>query len=136
MRKNRKIPKKMTIVAANSLSLGSIIICFLVMVIMNHLSASSCNRLVKAKGDMERELVKLSEDCQREQTHWNSMKTYDKLDDALYRHGLSMKPPRADQNIRMRKDGRPYPGQLGLHIAKQNQFGGAQSARYTRNKVR
>ena len=47
------------------------------------------------------------------------MKTPERIEAALLRHGLSMKIPRADQNVQMKADGTPYPGQLSLARARQ-----------------
>ena len=130
MRKNRKIPKKMSVVAANSMRFGAIIVFFFVMVILNLLSSSSCNMLLKEKGAKERELVKLEESRTQEATRWEELKTPEKIETALTRHGLSMKLPRADQCVRMRADGTPYPNQLSLKRARQTEFGAPQPASY------
>ena len=123
MRKNRKIPKKMSVVAANSMRFGAIIVFFFVMVILNLLSSSSCNMLLKEMGAKERELAKLEESRTQEATRWEERKTPEKIETALTRHGLSMKLPRADQCVRMRADGTPYPNQLSLKRARQTAFG-------------
>ena len=60
MRKNRKVPKKMSVVAANSMRFGAIIVFFFVMVILNLLSSSSCTMLLKEKGAKEHELKRLT----------------------------------------------------------------------------
>jgi len=130
MRKNRKIPKKMSVVAANSMRFGAIIVFFFVMVILNHLSLSSCTMLLKEKGAKERELAKLEESRTQEATRWEELKTTEKIEVALLRHGLSMKLPRPDQCVRMRSDGTPYPNQLSLKRARQTEFGAPQPASY------
>ena len=130
MRKNRKIPKKMSVVAANSMRFGAIIVFFFVMVILNLLSSSSCNMLLKEMGAKERELAKLEESLTQEATRWEELKTPEKIETALTRHGLSMKLPRADQCVRMRADGTPYPNQLSLKRARQTEFGAPQPASY------
>ncbi len=135
MRRNRKIPKRMSVVATNMMRFGAIIVFLFVMVILNYLSESSCTQLMKTKGALERELVKLEESRQRESTRWDEMKTYERLEMALLKHGLSMKPPRADQNVRMRPDGAPYPGQLALKRAQQTSFGAPHPAQYRRARV-
>ena len=53
MRKNRRIPKKMSVVAANSMRFGAIIVLFFVMVILYHLSSLNCTMLLKEKGAKE-----------------------------------------------------------------------------------
>ena len=118
MRRNRKVPKKMSVVATNTMRLGAIILFFFVMVILNLLSRSSCTQLQNANGDLEREIAKLEDARTRAAAQWEKMKTPDKIEEALLRHGLSMKTPRADQTVRLMADGRPRPGQLSLAKAK------------------
>ena len=130
MRKNRKIPKKMSVVAANSMRFGAIMVFFFVMVILNLLSSSSCTMLLKEKGAKERELAKLEETRTQEATRWEELKTPEKIEVALLRHGLAMKLPRADQCVRMRTNGTPYPNQLSLKRARQSPFGAPQPASY------
>ena len=136
MRKNRKIPKKMSVVAANSMRFGAIIVIFFVMVILNLLSSSSCTMLLKEKGEKERELAKLEQTRTQESTRWEELKTPEKIEVALLRHGLSMKLPRADQCVRMRADGTPlYPNQVSLRRARQPEFGAPQPASYRSKKA-
>ena len=127
MRKNRKIPKKMSVVATNTMRFGAIIVFLFVMVILNFLASSSCTQLMKIKGAKERELVRLDEARMRESTRWEEMTTPEKVQDALRRHGLAMTLPRPDQSIRMRANGTPYPGQPSLARAKQR-FGAVMTA--------
>ena len=75
MRRNVKKPAKMSVVAANTMRFGVIIVFLFVMVILNLLASSSCNHLMKEKGEMERELVKLDEARTREATRWEEMRT-------------------------------------------------------------
>ena len=42
------------------------------------------------------------------------MTTPERVEEALLRHGLPMKPPHPVQNVQMRSDGTPYPGQISL----------------------
>lgn len=118
MRRNRKIPKKMSVVATNSMRFGAIIVFFVVMVILNLLSSQSCTQLQNAKGALEREIVKLDEARTRESTRWEEMKTTENIETALLRHGLLMKLPRPDQTVRLMADGTPRPGQLSLAKSK------------------
>jgi hypothetical protein len=130
MRKNRKIPKKMSVVASNTMHFGAIIIIFSVMVILNLLASSSCSQLMKTIGEKERELVKLEDAKMRESTRWEEMKTPERIEDALRAHGLSMDAPRACQVVRMRSDGTPMPGQLS--VLRLRQRSGEQTVRYRR----
>ena len=117
MRKNRKISKKMSVVATNTMRFGAVILSFFVMVILYILSSQSCTRLQNQKGAMEREIVKLDDALLRESTRWEEMKTPEKIEMALLRHGLAMKTPRAEQIVRM-ENGVPRPGQISLAKAK------------------
>ena len=118
MRKNRRVTKKMSVVATNSMRFGAIIVFFVIMVILNILSSNSCTQLLKQKGEMEREIAKLDDARMRESTRWEEMKTTDNIEAALLRHGLSMHMPRPDQTVRLLPDGTPRPGQLSLAKAK------------------
>ena len=118
MKRNRKIPKKMSVVATNTMRFGAIIVFFFVMVILNLLSSTSCTQLQNANGALEREIAKLDDARTREATRWEGMKTPDKVEEALLRHGLAMKMPRADQMVRLMANGMPRPGQLSVAKAK------------------
>ena len=97
---------------------GAIIVIFSVMVILNLLASSSCSQLMKTIGEKERELVKLEDAKMRESTRWEEMKTPERIEHALLRHGLSMKPPHPEQTVRMMANGLPRPGQISLAKAK------------------
>lgn len=111
----------MSVVATNTMRFGAIIVFFFVMVILNLLSNSSRVQLMKEKCLKEKELAKLEESRQRESTRWEEMKTPEKIEMALLKHGLSMKLPRPDQTVRMRQDGTPHPGQLAMKRAAQTE---------------
>ena len=108
----------MSVVATNTMRFGAIIVFFFVMVILNLLSSSSCTQLLKVKGELEREIVKLDDARMRESTRWEEMKTPENVEESLLRHGLAMKLPRADQTVRLMANGLPRPGQLSLAKAK------------------
>ena len=127
MRKNRKIPKNLSVVAANTMRFGAILVFGFVMVILNLLASSTCKHLMKTKGEMEMELARLEDARMQESTRWEEMKTPDRIETALLKHGLSMKLPRPDQNVRMRSDGTPYPGQLSLSRGRRR-VGGTSAA--------
>ena len=90
MRKNRKIPKKMSVVASNTMHFGAVIVILSVMVILNLLASSSCTQLMKTIGEKERELVKLEDSKMRESTRWEEMKTPERVEESLRAHGLAM----------------------------------------------
>lgn len=118
MRRNRKVPKTMSVVATNTMRFGLVIISFFAMVIINLLSRSSCRQLQNANGKLDQEIRKLEEARVREATRWESLKTPDKVEEALLRHGLSMKTPRADQTVVLMADGKPRPEQLSIARTK------------------
>ncbi len=130
MRSNRRVPKNMSVVAANSMRFGGIIVFFFAMVILNLLSSSRCTMLLKEKGAKERELARLEESRTQEATRWEEMKTTERIEAALLRHGLSMRLPRPEQCVRMRPDGTPYPNQLSIKYARQSEFGAPRPASY------
>ena len=57
MAKNRKISKKMSVHAANTVRFGGIILALGVMIIVNVLSSSSCDQLVNENGRKASELA-------------------------------------------------------------------------------
>ena len=114
MRRNRKVPTRLSVVATNTMRFGAILVFGFVMVILNLLASSSCSHLEKAKGEKERELASLEDALTRESTRWEELTIPDRLENACTRHGLAMKPPRPEQNVRMMSNGTPYPGQLSL----------------------
>ena len=107
----------MSRVTSASLHFGAIIIVTFVMVILNLLADSSCKQLEKAIGQNEKLLKRLEKEQLQAQTHWDQMKTPEKLEAALLRHGMKMLPAHADQNIHMKSDGTPY---SGLALVKLN----------------
>ena len=132
MRKNRRIPKKMSVVASNTMHFGALIVVFSVMVIVNLLASSSCSQLMKAIGEKERQLVKLEDAKARESTRWEEMITPERVKTALRSHGLLMDVAQSHQWVHMRSDGPPVPGQLSVARARQRSM--EQTARYRRSR--
>lgn len=114
MRRNRKMPRKMSVITERAMHVGGVIVMLFAMVILNRLADSSCTQLMKSIGEKERTLAKLEEARQRESANWESMITPDKLERHLVKHGLSMHYAKPAQTVRMRSDGTPYPGQLSV----------------------
>ena len=130
MRKNRKMPKKMSVMAGRSVQIGALIITCFAMVILNMLASSSCKQLEKTIGEKKRQLESLEDSHKREKANWEKMLTPANLEQALLRHGLAMKFPKTEQVVRMDAAGRPYPGQRSVAMATQRNMA-AQSAKYT-----
>ena len=118
MKKNRRVNKKMSVNTEIATHLGALIAFLFVMVILNLLASSSCQQMMKRIGESEKELARLEDSRNRESTRWEEMKTPEKVAAALLRHGLAMKPPRAEQNVHMNANGVPYAGQLSVARAK------------------
>ena len=118
MKKNRRVSKKLNVNTVIATHFGAVIAFLFVMVILNLLASSSCQHLKKAIGEDEKTLARLDDDYDREATRWEEMKTAEKVEMALLRHGLAMKPQRAEQNIIMQSDGQPKPGQHSVAMAK------------------
>ena len=130
MRKNRKMPKKMSVMAGRSVQIGALIITCFAMVILNMLAASSCKQLENTIGEKKRQIDSLEDAHKREKANWEKMLTPANLEQALLRHGLAMKFPKTEQVVRMDAAGRPYPGQRSVARATQRNKA-AQSAKYT-----
>lgn len=118
MKRNRRVSKKMNVNTAIATHLGAVIAFLFVMVILNLLASSSCQQMRNRIGEAEKELARLEDSRNRESTRWEEMKTPEKVAAALLRHGLAMKPPRAEQNVHMNANGTPYAGQLSVARAK------------------
>ena len=122
MAKNRRIPKRRSVVMTNTMRVGAVLGMLFVMSIINLLASSSCQQLLKAIGEDERELARLEDARQREASRWEEMKTPEKIEQALLSHGLSMRAARADQEVHMKSNGEPYPGQISVAKARQRQM--------------
>ena len=127
MRKNKKVSKKMSVVANRSAQIGSVMLAVFLTVLVNLLANSSCAQMMKSIGEKERELARLGDEYARESEKWEEMKSPANLEAALLRHGLAMSYNREDQIVRMKANGKPYEGQIS--IAKiQNRKAGRQMA--------
>ena len=73
-------------------------------------ASSKYQQLSKLVGEKKDAIKKLEKVSMQEQNRWDQLKTNEKLSAALIKHGMSMKPPRADQIVYMKSDGTPYPG--------------------------
>ena len=109
----------MSVIASRSMHIGAVIVVFFVMVILNLLASSSCTQLTRAIREKEKTLAKLEDDRSREVVNWEEMKDPERLDRALLRFGLAMRPPRHEQVVRMDSRGRPVPGQVSVARAMQ-----------------
>lgn len=136
MRKNSKRSKSLSVWTLHTMNAAGVILMLFVMVIVNLLASSSGNRMVGSIREKERELARLEDERTRESARWEEMKTPEKLEIALVRNGLSMRSPRPDQVIRMRADGRPYPGQLSVNVAAKRRSAASPVAMNTKRSRR
>ena len=114
MKRNRRMPRKMSVIAERAMYVGVVIVMLFVMVIINLLASSSCTQLMKSIGSKETALAKLEESRLREASRWDERTAPGKLQSHLLARGLSMHYPKPAQNVRMHADGRPYAGQFSL----------------------
>ena len=114
MKANRRVSKRMSVIATNSMRFGAILGFFFAMAILYILSSSSCTQLTNERGRMKVALDKLEAEHCRELTRWEEMKTPERIEAAIARLGLKMALPREDQCIRVNVRGVPYPNQLAL----------------------
>lgn len=136
MRKNRKMPQKLSVVAVHAMHMGAVMAMLFVMVIFNMLAMSRCSHLENSIGAKEKQLGRLEDEYQRQATRWQEMQTSENLERALVRHGLSMHYPNASQLVRMDSSGRPYAGQLSLaKAAKRAQAAATATASVTHRRV-
>ena len=126
MRKNRKMSKRMSVMAGRSVQIGAVMLMAFVMAILYMLAATSCKQLTKMISEKERQLAKLEDAQKRESAHWDEMKT--KLETALLRRGLSMKYAEPTHVVRIGADGKVYPGQISVaRAAERNRIGSSAS---------
>ncbi len=118
MRKNRKIPKRMSVVAGVTMHFGAIIAVLFLVGILYILSSTSCSQLMKSIGEKKQTLAKLDKDSQRAKAEWDGMKTPEGINLALSRLGLKMNTPSHAQVVRLNSDGTPRGGQLAVIRAK------------------
>ena len=90
---------------------------------------------MKAKGEKERELVRLDEERMRESTRWEEMKTPRRLEAALRDNGMSMHYHKSSQVVRMTAAGEPASGQISVARAAMRSRTGA-TASVSRNRPR
>ena len=73
MRKNRKMSKKMSVMAGRTVQIGAVMVMAFAIVILNMLATSSCKHLEKEIRIKERQLAKLDDEKEREGARWNDI---------------------------------------------------------------
>ena len=132
MKKNRKTTRRMNVVNRSVMHFGGVAALVFVMLMLNVLTESRNDHISERIGKATKELERLEDVRTRESCRWEEMKAPGRLESALLRHGLSMKPARAEQNVYMKADGSPYPGQLSVARARQRAAGTVVLSRQSR----
>lgn len=118
MRRNSRISKKRSVMISSTVHFGSVLLLAFAMVVIYLMVSSSSMQRMQRIGECERELKNLELEFTREQGHWQAMITPEKLERALLAHGLSMRVPRQDQQVRINAAGKLQPGQYSVTMAK------------------
>ncbi len=135
MRKNRKMPRKMSVVTESFMHVGAVLFTLFIMVIVNIVASTKCVELERDYVRKEEALKKLDDEFLRETARWEEMKTNERINAALKKHGLAMDYPTASQTIRMGRDGLPRRGQVSVAKLEQRKAGVA-TASYSRRTNR
>ncbi len=135
MKKNRKRSHKMSVVTERFMHMGVVIFMLFAMVILNLVASANCTELERAYIAKGEKLKKLEDELQRETARWEEMKTNERINAALKKHGLAMNYPSASQTIRMGKNGQPIRGQVSVAKLEQRKSGVA-TANYSRTSKR
>lgn len=114
MSRNRKVSKRMSMVAQGATAAGAVVASLLFGSILYICATSSSTQLQNRIGQKEKQLERLEAERERESARWEEMKTPERLEQALAKHGLAMRYAKPSQIVRLRADGRPAPGQLSV----------------------
>ena len=116
-RKNRKV-RQHTHFVMGSVGFVALVVTGFIMLGLYALLNIRCSAIAQEIGQCEKQLVLLGQEAVREAARWNRLTTPDMLTEKLVRFGLEMNVTRADQVVRMNRDGRPQPGQIAVARAK------------------
>ena len=105
------------VIFSNTMHIGGVAMMIFLMAIVNMLAESSCTQRMKLIGQKERQLVRLEEECERENTRWEELHQPERLERALFNLGMDMKPARSVQIVRMNEAGEPLRGQYSVSVA-------------------
>lgn len=117
--KNRRVTKKMSVVAAGTWNIFAMMVFVVAAAIMNLIADARCEQEANIIGEKERKIKALEDAKVREAARWEELKTSDKLEERLYRNGMKMSYAQPQQIIRMNAAGKVIPGQRSVALAKQ-----------------
>jgi len=88
------------------------VILLIVSVALAYMSYTDKNKALQDEIDSKQsELGRLKEQCMREESRWNALKTAENLEKSMIRHGIDMDLPKSHQIVKMGPDGQPLPDQ-------------------------
>ena len=132
MKKNRRIKKQYNVTIAAASHLASVVVMVVVMVIINMLASSNCDQAMERIGKNNKVLAGLKNDYKRELANWEEMKTPERINQALRKHCLAMRPARPEQIVRMQANGEPNLGQYSVAQSRKRNLGKTVQYRKTR----
>jgi len=97
------------------------VILLVVGLALGYMSYADKNKALQDEIDnRQSNLGRLEQQCQREESRWNSMKTAENLEKSMGRHGIDMQLPESHQIVRMGMDGKPVPDQYSITWFRKN----------------
>jgi hypothetical protein len=122
MRRNKRT-KRCSEFTLNTMHIAAIVLSLFIMLMAYWVLDSRCGAIGQEIGAAEKALAKLDGELERETMKWNEMKTPERLELALKKHGLNMNNPAPDQVIKMMPNGRVAPRQMSVVRAQRRNAG-------------
>ena len=122
MRRNKRT-KRCSEFTLNTMHIAAIVLSLFIMLMAYWVLDSRCGAIGQEIGAAEKALAKLDGELERETMKWNEMKTPERLELALKKHGLNMNNPAPDQVIKMKPNGRVAPRQMSVVRAQRRNAG-------------
>lgn len=117
--KNRRVTKKMSVVAAGTWNIFAMMVFIVAAAILNLMADARCEQEANVIGEKERQIRSLEDAKVREAAKWEELKTSEKLEVSLIRNGMKMNYAQPQQIIRMNAAGKVIPGQRSVALANQ-----------------
>ncbi len=122
MRRNKRT-KRCSEVTLKTMHIAAIVLSLFIMLMAYWVLDSRCGAIGQEIGAAEKALAKLDGELERETMKWNEMKTPERLELALKKHGLNMNNPAPDQVIKIVPNGRVAPRQMSVVRAQRRNAG-------------
>lgn len=130
MRKNRKIPKKVSVAANVTMYAGMNVLMVFVVTVVYMLASSSCSQLMNEVCKLEEKLGQCENERQREEARWQGLNATENLESTFVKCGISVREPSHNRIIRIGADGKPLSGQLSLKMINERNKNTADIRRY------